>query len=143
MAISYWSRVADGSILMMCATQTWLGVENEWRIPFGSGLSSHSRTPMHSRQKSKQFKFQKMKKGLGKAAAAGKAFKLGSTNFDNVNTLKKKLKEIQNCRTDGEMLKENGGDYLLVVDLLKYHPKAATKTQDLKGIKVRAHWQMC
>lgn len=56
--------------------------------------------------------------------------------FDNMMDLKKRVKEIQAVRSDGEELKIGGGDFDLVSCLLDWHPRGPAKKEKMKGIKV-------
>jgi len=61
---------------------------------------------------------------------------VGANRFVNVPALRGRVKEILNCRSDGEQLKPDSSDYKLIKALLTFHPKGDTKSKGLVGIKV-------
>lgn len=87
---------------------------------------------------------QKVKDDLKKAhrnfthhlAKNKKQIRLANLNFDNVQAIKKKVREIQAMRGNGEEIKKDGTDYNLILEILKYHPSAKKKMEKMTGIKV-------
>jgi len=61
---------------------------------------------------------------------------VGANRFVNVPALRGRVKEILNCRSDGEQLKPDSSDYKLIKALLGFHPKGETKSKGMVGIKV-------
>jgi len=68
--------------------------------------------------------------------ARQRPLQLGGQKFVNLNTLRGKVKEILNSRTDGEELKSGGPDYTLVRAIMEYHPAKERKLANMRGIKV-------
>eukprot|EP00392_Amoebophrya_sp_AT5.2_P019019 g19706.t1 len=56
--------------------------------------------------------------------------------FDHLTALKKKVKEIQPSRSDGERLDPKGRDFMLLSMLLQAHPRGEEKKANMVGIKV-------
>eukprot|EP00928_Gymnodinium_smaydae_P095271 TRINITY_DN8170_c0_g1_i4.p1 TRINITY_DN8170_c0_g1~~TRINITY_DN8170_c0_g1_i4.p1 ORF type:complete len:232 (-),score=77.00 TRINITY_DN8170_c0_g1_i4:104-799(-) len=61
---------------------------------------------------------------------------IGSQRFVNVGALRGRIREIINSRSDGEQLKPEGSDFLLVKALLQHHPKGEEKSKGMVGLKV-------
>jgi len=70
-------------------------------------------------------------------SAQQQAISIANLRFNNIQELKKKVKDIQSSRIDGEELKSNSTDYKLIMELLsKYHPTGDKKLENEKGLKV-------
>lgn len=65
-----------------------------------------------------------------------KQMRLANQNFDTVQNIKKKVREILAARGNGEELKNGGSDFNLIKSILEYHPAAPKKMANMKGIKV-------
>eukprot|EP00928_Gymnodinium_smaydae_P046665 TRINITY_DN310_c0_g1_i10.p1 TRINITY_DN310_c0_g1~~TRINITY_DN310_c0_g1_i10.p1 ORF type:complete len:421 (+),score=107.40 TRINITY_DN310_c0_g1_i10:73-1263(+) len=61
---------------------------------------------------------------------------IGSQRFVNVGALRGRIREIINSRSEGEQLKPEGSDFLLVKALLQHHPKGEEKSKGMVGLKV-------
>lgn len=85
--------------------------------------------PRHIREK-------REKEARKKSKDKNRAFAIGSQRFANINALRSKVKEILGSRSDGEALKDAGGDYKLIAGLLSFHPKGEEKTKGMTGLKV-------
>eukprot|EP00928_Gymnodinium_smaydae_P046674 TRINITY_DN310_c0_g1_i9.p1 TRINITY_DN310_c0_g1~~TRINITY_DN310_c0_g1_i9.p1 ORF type:complete len:402 (+),score=130.79 TRINITY_DN310_c0_g1_i9:71-1276(+) len=66
---------------------------------------------------------------------------IGSQRFVNVGALRGRIREIINSRSDGEQLKPEGSDFLLVKALLQHHPRSDEKSKGMVGLKVAASKQ--
>merc|ERR1712176_439255 len=61
---------------------------------------------------------------------------VGTQRFLNVGALRGRVREIINSRGDGEPLKPEGSDFLLIKALLQHHPKGEEKSKGMVGLKV-------
>jgi len=61
---------------------------------------------------------------------------LAGQKFANIATVRGKVKEIIMARKDGQMLIEGSPDTALIRAIMDFHPRAAEKIKNVKGIKV-------
>lgn len=85
--------------------------------------------PKHIREKREK----ELKK---KQKEKNKPIIIGTQKFVNVNSLRSRVREIVNSRSDGELLKPDGTDFKLIKALLAYHPKGEHKFAGMTGLKV-------
>jgi hypothetical protein len=105
-------------------------------VTLSSVVASGDELAVAVRMLPKNIKEKREKNARNRAKERNRPILLGTMKFVNVAALRGRVREILNSRTDGECLKPEGGDFKLLVELLKFHPKGDEKSKGLKGMKV-------